>query len=90
MSQKRKVIGTTLSLVAKTRNDLKSSFESLGFVRIFQFKGYFYRKIHKEILGLIGKTDIDCRDQKDTIIIDLAGQLGVNNSQELNLLVDVH
>ena len=31
-------------------------------------------KVHKEILGLIGKIDIDCRDKKDTIIIDLAGQ----------------
>jgi anti-sigma B factor antagonist len=47
-------------------------------------------KIHKEILGLMGKIDIDCRDEKDTIIIDLAGQLDVYNSQELNLLVDAY
>ena len=25
-------------------------------------------KLHKEILGLMGKIDIDCRDEKDTII----------------------
>ena len=31
-------------------------------------------KLHKEILGLMGKIDIDCREEKDTIIIDLAGQ----------------
>ena len=31
-------------------------------------------KVHKEILGLIGKIDIDRREEKDTIIIDLAGQ----------------
>ena len=31
-------------------------------------------KVHKEILGSIGKIDIDCREEKDTIIIDLAGQ----------------
>ena len=47
-------------------------------------------KIHKGILGLMGKIDIDCRDEKDTIIIDLAGQLDVYNSQELNLLVDAY
>ena len=47
-------------------------------------------KIHKEILGLMGKIDIDCRDEKDTIIIDLAGQLDVYNSQDLNLLVDAY
>ena len=77
----------TVSLVAKTRNDLKSSFEPLGFVYIFQFKGYLHGKIHKEILGLMGKIDIDCRDEKDTIIIDLTGQLDESNSQELNQLV---
>ena len=44
-------------------------------------------KIHKEILGLMGKIDIDCRDEKDTIIIDLAGQLDVCNSHKINLLV---
>jgi len=35
----------------------------------------------------MGKSDINCRDEKDTIIIDLAGQLDVYNSQELNLLL---
>ena len=30
----------------------------------------------------MGRIDIDCRDEKDTIIIDLAGQLDVCNSQE--------
>jgi len=38
-------------------------------------------------MGLMGKIDINCRDEKDTIIIDLAGQLDVCNSQELNLFV---
>ena len=33
----------------------------------------------------MGKIDIKCRDEKDTIIIDLAGQLDVCNFQELNL-----
>ena len=31
-------------------------------------------KVHKEILGLMGKIDFDCREEKVTIIIDLAGQ----------------
>ena len=35
----------------------------------------------------MGKIDINCRDEKDTIIIDLAGQLDVCNFQELNLFV---
>jgi hypothetical protein len=52
-----------------------------------KFKGYFYEKTHKEILGLMGAIDIDCRDRKDTIIIDLTGQLDVCNSQEINLFV---
>jgi hypothetical protein len=34
-------------------------------------------KRHKEILGLMRKIDTDCRDEKDTIIIDLAGQLDI-------------
>ena len=34
-------------------------------------------KLHKEILGLMGKIDIDCRDEEGTIIIDLAGQLDI-------------
>ena len=38
-------------------------------------------------MGLMGKIDINCRDEKDTIIIDLAGQLDVCNFQELNLFV---
>jgi hypothetical protein len=77
----------TMSLVAKIRNDLKSSFEPLGFVYIFHFKGYFYKQIHKKILGLMGEIDIDYRDEKDTIIIDLAGQLDVCNSHKNNLFV---
>jgi hypothetical protein len=77
----------TVSLVGKTRNDLKSSFEPLGFVYMPKFKGYFYKQIHKEILRLMGETDIDCRDEKDTIIIDLAGQLDVCNSHKINLFV---
>ena len=35
----------------------------------------------------MGKIDINCRDEKDTIIIDLAGQLDVCDFQELNLFV---
>jgi anti-anti-sigma regulatory factor len=38
-------------------------------------------------MGLMGKIDINCSDEKDSIIIDLAGQLDVCNFQELNLLV---
>jgi hypothetical protein len=76
----------TLRLLAKTRNDLKSSFEPLGFVYIPKFKDYLLQ-INKKILELMGEIDIDCRDEKDTIIIDLAGQLDVCNSQELNLFV---
>ena len=63
----------TVSLGAKTRNDLKSSFEPLGFVCIFQFKGYFQGKITEINMGLMEKIYINCRDEKDTIIIDLAG-----------------
>ncbi|MBL4665268.1 MAG: STAS domain-containing protein [Nitrospinaceae bacterium] len=47
-------------------------------------------KIHKEILGLMGKIDIDCRDENDTIIIDLAGQLDVYNSNDLSRLIDAY
>ena len=47
-------------------------------------------KVHKEILGLMGKIDIDCRDEKDTIIIDLSGQLDVYNSHDITLLVDAY
>ncbi len=46
--------------------------------------------IHKEILGLMGKIDIDCRDEKDTIIIDLAGQLDIYNSNDLSRLIDAY
>ena len=44
-------------------------------------------KIHKEIMVLMGKIDFDCRDEKDTIIIDLAGQLDVCNSHKIKLFV---
>jgi anti-sigma B factor antagonist len=47
-------------------------------------------KIHKEILGLMGKIDIDCRDENGTIIIDLAGQLDVYNSHDINLLIEAY
>ena len=35
----------------------------------------------------MGKIDINCRDENDTIIIDLVGQMDVYNFQELNLFV---
>ena len=35
----------------------------------------------------MGKIYINCRDEKDTISIDLAGQLDVCDFQELNLFV---
>ncbi|MDA8560716.1 hypothetical protein N9L33_02830 [Nitrospinae bacterium] len=35
----------------------------------------------------MGKIDINCRDEQGTIIIDLAGQLDVCNSEKLNLFV---
>ena len=47
-------------------------------------------KIHKEIFGLMGEIDIDCRDEKDTIIIDLAGQLDIYNSPDLSRLIDAY
>ncbi len=47
-------------------------------------------KIHKEILGLMGKIDIDCRDEKDTIVIDLAGQLDIYNSNDLSRLIEAY
>jgi len=49
------MIGMTLSLKAKTRNDLQSSFEPLGFVCIFQFKGYFHGKKHIKKHGVDGE-----------------------------------
>ena len=45
-------------------------------------------KVHKEILGLMGKIDIDCRDEKDAIIIDLADQLDIHNFHDITLLVE--
>lgn len=47
-------------------------------------------KIHKEILGMMGKIDIDCRDEAGIVIIDLKGQLDVYNSGELQRLVDAY
>jgi len=47
-------------------------------------------KIHKEILGLMGKIDIDCKDVGDVIVIELAGQLDVYNSGDLARLVDAY
>ena len=44
-------------------------------------------KIHKEILGLMGKIDIDCRDERD-IIIDLKGQMDVYNSNDVQKLIE--
>jgi hypothetical protein len=35
----------------------------------------------------MGEIDIDCRDEKETIIIDLADQLDVCNSDKINLVV---
>jgi anti-sigma B factor antagonist len=46
--------------------------------------------VHKEIFGLMGKINIDCRDEKDTIIIDLVGQLDVYNSNDVNLLIEAY
>ena len=46
--------------------------------------------IHKEILGLMGKIDIKCRDEGDVIVVDLAGQLDIYNSGDLELLVDAY
>ena len=34
-------------------------------------------KVHKEILGLMGKIDIDCRDEKDAIIINIGLPIGL-------------
>lgn len=47
-------------------------------------------KIHKEVLGMMGKIDIDCRDEHGIVIIDLKGQLDVYNSTELQKLVDAY
>ncbi|MFQ5482737.1 MAG: STAS domain-containing protein [Nitrospinaceae bacterium] len=47
-------------------------------------------KIHKEILGMMGKIDIDCRDEQGIVIMDLKGQLDIYNSGELQRLVDAY
>lgn len=47
-------------------------------------------KIHKEILGMMGKIDIDCRDEAGIVIIDLKGQMDVYNSGELQRLIDAY
>jgi anti-sigma B factor antagonist len=47
-------------------------------------------KIHKEILGLMGKIDIDCWDEGDLIVIDLKGQLDIYNSNDLNKLIEAY
>ena len=47
-------------------------------------------KLHKEILGLMRKIDIDCRYEKYVIIIDLAGQQDINNSPDLSRLIDTY
>ncbi|QPJ65045.1 MAG: STAS domain-containing protein [Candidatus Nitrohelix vancouverensis] len=47
-------------------------------------------KIHKEILGLMGKIDINCRDEGDVIVIELSGQLDIYNSGDLNRLIDAY
>lgn len=46
--------------------------------------------IHKEILGLMGKIDINCRNEGDIIIFDLAGQMDIYNSGELQKLADAY
>ena len=47
-------------------------------------------KVHKEILGLMGKIDIDYREEKVTIIIDLAGQQDIYNSPDISRLIDAY
>lgn len=46
--------------------------------------------IHKEILGMMGKIDINCRDEHGIVIIDLSGQLDIYNSGELQRLIDAY
>lgn len=46
--------------------------------------------IHKEILGLMGKIDINCHNEGDVIIFDLAGQLDIYNSGEIQKLADAY
>ena len=47
-------------------------------------------KIHKEILGLMGKIDIDCWDENDLIVVDLKGQLDIYNSGDVQSLIDAY
>lgn len=56
---------------------------------VFQKKGLM-ENIHKEILGLMGKIDINCRNEGDIIIFDLAGQMDIYNSGELQKLADAY
>mgnify|MGYP006096801033 CR=1 FL=1 len=44
--------------------------------------------IHKEILGLMGKIDINCREEQGAILVVLAGQLDAYNSGDLAKIVD--
>ncbi len=47
-------------------------------------------KIHKEILGLMGKIDIDCRDENGLIVVDLKGQLDIYNSGDVQKLIKAY
>lgn len=47
-------------------------------------------KIHKEILGLMGKINIDCWDEGDLIVVDLKGQLDIYNSGDVKKLIDAY
>lgn len=47
-------------------------------------------KIHKEILGLMGKIDIDCWDKNDMIVVDLKGQLDIYNSGDVEKLIHAY
>ena len=38
----------------------------------------------------MGKIDIKCRDEGDVIVVDLAGQLDIYNSGDLELLIDAY
>lgn len=38
----------------------------------------------------MGKINIHCRDEGDVIVVDLAGQLDIYNSGDLELLVDAY
>jgi anti-sigma B factor antagonist len=47
-------------------------------------------KIHKEILGLMGKIDINCWNEGNLIIIDLKGQLDIYNSSDVRKLIEAY